>query len=86
LHGAVQGGCALGFAGLAGLGDGAPRARLKTLYPGEFEARLFVIAGDYDRALSRLEQGEWGPQLTIPWLCADHFWDRCEATRASGGA
>lgn len=51
------------------------RVELQTLYRGDFEARLFVIAGDYDRALSRLEQGEWGPQLTIPWLCADHFWD-----------
>jgi serine/threonine protein kinase len=41
----------------------------------EVEARLAVIAGDYDRALTLLAQGEWGPNLTIPWLCVDHFWD-----------
>ena len=41
----------------------------------EGEARLAVIAGDYDRALTLLAQGEWGPNLTIPWLCVDHFWD-----------
>lgn len=42
---------------------------------GEIQARLSVFAGDYDRALGALEQRHWGPGLTIPWLCADPFWD-----------
>ena len=40
----------------------------------ELEARLAVIAGDYDRALTLLAREDWGPDLTIPWLCVDHFW------------
>ncbi len=42
---------------------------------GEIEAPLAVIAGDFERALDVLERGNWGPQLTIPWLKADPFWD-----------
>jgi serine/threonine-protein kinase len=42
---------------------------------GEPQARLAVFAGDSNRALEVLERGNWGPDLTIPWLKADPFWD-----------
>jgi tetratricopeptide (TPR) repeat protein len=42
---------------------------------GEVEARLAVIAGDFEQALEVLERGNWGPNLTVPWLKADPFWD-----------
>jgi TolB-like protein len=42
---------------------------------GELDARLAVMAGDYERALDVLEQRNWGTQLTLPWLRADPFWN-----------
>jgi TolB-like protein/Flp pilus assembly protein TadD/tRNA A-37 threonylcarbamoyl transferase component Bud32 len=41
----------------------------------EHEARLAVIAGDYERAIRILERKNWGRHLTVPWLRADPFWD-----------
>jgi hypothetical protein len=38
-------------------------------------ARLALFAGDTNRALTELEKKDWGSELTIPWLCVDHFWD-----------
>ncbi|HEX3232970.1 MAG TPA: protein kinase [Gemmatimonadales bacterium] len=43
--------------------------------PGEFEARLCVLAGDTERALDVLEQRHWGNELTAEWLRVDPFWD-----------
>jgi eukaryotic-like serine/threonine-protein kinase len=45
------------------------------LVKDEFEARLAVIAGDYERAINILERKNWGNHLTVPWLRADPFWD-----------
>jgi hypothetical protein len=42
--------------------------------PGEFEARLCVLAGDTERALDVLEQRHWGNELTAEWLRVDPFW------------
>ncbi|HJR34220.1 MAG TPA: tetratricopeptide repeat protein, partial [Gemmatimonadales bacterium] len=41
----------------------------------EFEARLAVLAGDYEKAIEILERRNWGRHLTVPWLRADPFWD-----------
>ncbi len=43
--------------------------------PAEYEARLSVLAGDYERALDVLEQRNWGNELTVAWLRVDPFWD-----------
>ena len=40
----------------------------------EYEARLAMLAGDYERAIEILERRNWGQQLTVPWLRADPFW------------
>jgi tetratricopeptide (TPR) repeat protein len=41
----------------------------------EWEARLAILAGDYERAIRILERKNWGRHLTVPWLRADPFWD-----------
>jgi hypothetical protein len=41
----------------------------------EWEARLAILAGDYERAIEILERKNWGRHLTVPWLRADPFWD-----------
>jgi tetratricopeptide (TPR) repeat protein len=41
----------------------------------EHEARLAMLAGDYERAIEILERKNWGRHLTVPWLRADPFWD-----------
>jgi hypothetical protein len=41
----------------------------------EYEARLAMLAGDYERAIEILERKNWGRHLTVPWLRADPFWD-----------
>jgi hypothetical protein len=45
------------------------------LVKDEFEARLAMIAGDYERAIDILERKDWGNHLTVPWLRVDPFWD-----------
>ena len=45
------------------------------LVKDEYEARLAVIAGDYERAIDILERKNWGNQLTVAWLRTDPFWD-----------
>jgi hypothetical protein len=40
-----------------------------------FLARLALFAGDTNRALSELETKSWGSEISLPWLCVDHFWD-----------
>jgi serine/threonine-protein kinase len=43
--------------------------------PGEWVARLAVLAGDHERAIEVLEQRHWGNELTVPWLRVDPFWE-----------
>jgi serine/threonine-protein kinase len=50
------------------------RAGRRWIYD-EFEARVAVIAGDYERAIHILERKNWGTELTVPWLRTDPFWD-----------
>ncbi len=45
------------------------------LVKDEYEARLAVIAGDYERAINILERKNWGNHLTVAWLRTDPFWD-----------
>ena len=49
-----------------------PNAWLK---PGEWTARLCVLAGDNERAINVLEQRHWGNELTVAWLRVDPSWN-----------
>jgi serine/threonine-protein kinase len=44
-------------------------------------ARVALFAGDTTRALTELETRSWSSELTMPWLCVDHFWDPLRANR-----
>jgi hypothetical protein len=40
-----------------------------------WSARIAVFANDTGRALAELETKQWGHDISLPWLCVDHFWD-----------
>ncbi len=42
-------------------------------------ARIALLAGEHGKALSELETHGWGTDVTVPWLCVDHFWDPIRA-------
>jgi hypothetical protein len=44
-------------------------------------ARIAVAVGDTARALAELETRNWGADITVPWLCVDHYWDALRSSQ-----